>query len=693
MAVDLITQSIDYKGTNYPISRKSPEADRTYRGKKILGEKTSGSIYVDDAWEQMPEIKDALKKKTGQMQVPQKRMEDVSYGLVFEELQRQINKHKKLKTVRSKYKDNREKEIVGSDSMTNFYRILKALERDVDHAKDRPKGASLQLERGQIDADSTEQEIYQDEFYKKPIIRDWIDRRLTRGTTGKPDKAERKTSPPALWKFLQISNLATPEDLYEMTPDELIGEDKISGSLGEWRKKYRVNTIIKNITNNQFGLFETKAREKSQIKDLPINTNLPSFKVEWITPQDVEYKPKGWKKGDDKVKYTAKEFIDKIETEYQGTMGRTSWYNVAKAIRGFTKADYGSLPSESPLAQTVKEWAGHYKDKHLKGDLTEGQIRKFADCLRDKNHDAYFFFLLALELGMRKKEAFTLTANPPKSAERGSGVQLNTTFTTKDETFYDIQIITWKTRWIGVYTHLEICASQEVNKLIKERLDEIAKGEKIDKSSDIHSLVGEDNKYYPVHFLESEDPKQKAKQKENMDKLYADIKQCFLDIGETDPYFQEHPFHAFRHIFAQYQLAISDWDYASVAEMGHWSTLNVLKDSYGKKPRDTSFAEKIERQRLGMKNPIKETAERITKEVIKTKEQKEQVAEIESQTEREEYKNMAWVKANAIEFFNMVNDGTIDEKLLPVSQQSYLAKIRNNEIKIKTESNEDDKDE
>ena len=72
---------------------------------------------------------------------------------------------------------------------------------------------------------------------------------------------------------------------------------------------------------------------------------------------------------------------------------------------------------------------------------------------------------------------------------------------------------------------------------------------------------------------------------------------------------------------------------------------------------------------------------------------REQIAEIDSQTEREEYKNMAWVKANAIEFFNMVNDGTIDEKLLPVSQQNYLAKIRNNEIKIRTESEEDDKDE
>ena len=50
-------------------------------------------------------------------------------------------------------------------------------------------------------------------------------------------------------------------------------------------------------------------------------------------------------------------------------------------------------------------------------------------------------------------------------------------------------------------------------------------------------------------------------------------------------YFYRKPMHALRHIFAQYWLDITEWNYGDVAKLGHWKTISELEASYGEMPR------------------------------------------------------------------------------------------------------------
>ena len=48
----------------------------------------------------------------------------------------------------------------------------------------------------------------------------------------------------------------------------------------------------------------------------------------------------------------------------------------------------------------------------------------------------------------------------------------------------------------------------------------------------------------------------------------------------------EMPLHSLRHVFAQYWLHKSDWNFTFVAQLGHWKTEKELKDSYGGMDQD-----------------------------------------------------------------------------------------------------------
>ena len=123
---------------------------------------------------------------------------------------------------------------------------------------------------------------------------------------------------------------------------------------------------------------------------------------------------------------------------------------------------------------------------------------------------------------------------------------------------------------------------------------------------------------------------------------------------------------------------MSNWDYASVADMGHWNTLNVLKDSYGEKDDNTRYMEKIERMKLGMKNPIKLTAEQIKNKA--TPEQREYFGERGLEDELSEFQNMPYVKTHDKRFMELIENGTIDLATMPKPQQTFYAELREGEI-------------
>jgi biotin operon repressor len=57
-----------------------------------------------------------------------------------------------------------------------------------------------------------------------------------------------------------------------------------------------------------------------------------------------------------------------------------------------------------------------------------------------------------------------------------------------------------------------------------------------------------------------------------------------LGVLEQEPYFDNKPVHALRHIGAHYWLGLTNYNYALVAEIGGWKTIDILKDCYGKMP-------------------------------------------------------------------------------------------------------------
>ena len=66
------------------------------------------------------------------------------------------------------------------------------------------------------------------------------------------------------------------------------------------------------------------------------------------------------------------------------------------------------------------------------------------------------------------------------------------------------------------------------------------------------------------------------------DKLMAILRNCYKVSGLKDDYFYEHTLHSLRHMFAQYWLELSDYNYSFVAKIGHWKTESVVKNVYGK---------------------------------------------------------------------------------------------------------------
>ena len=149
-------------------------------------------------------------------------------------------------------------------------------------------------------------------------------------------------------------------------------------------------------------------------------------------------------------------------------------------------------PADSVLAQSVKEFEGKYAD--LKATPQEVQLIK--ECLMDEegfekvkneilsrkefkgkkitmsHKDAYFMFLLSLQIGFRANEALTISTRV-FSDDRESGIKPKIW---QGKTSYQIQILTRKSAWVGQYTHKVLILDDECNKLIAERLQQVKDG-------------------------------------------------------------------------------------------------------------------------------------------------------------------------------------------------------------------------
>ena len=239
--------------------------------------------------------------------------------------------------------------------------------------------------------------------------------------------------------------------------------------------------------------------------------------------------------------------------------------------------------------KTGENYTSYSKKRLEKGNNspTAFTFEKFLE----RKKDAYFIFLLALEMGFRAEEFFTISTKTvgdqdPRDEDAQSGVKPTET----GDQFY-VTIRTRKSDWIGMRVHKVLVQDEETNGLIRHRLEDIQKNIGVAKSYRIgkedikniknaHSLIGFDNEYTNVGTLQDKKPKTNKVMTDNRSELKEIFRQCYYYSKLFEDYFTERPFHSLRHIFAQYWMIKSNYDYDFIATLGHWKTLSVLKSSY-----------------------------------------------------------------------------------------------------------------
>ncbi len=78
-----------------------------------------------------------------------------------------------------------------------------------------------------------------------------------------------------------------------------------------------------------------------------------------------------------------------------------------------------------------------------------------------------------------------------------------------------------------------------------------------------------------------------------------------FEIPNMESYWMKHPLHSIRHVFAQNLLERSKWNFGQVAILGHWKTIDELKNSYGGIPKKQFVTElQIMQNRVDMGDGI-----------------------------------------------------------------------------------------
>lgn len=383
----------------------------------------------------------------------------------------------------------------------------------------------------------------------------------------------------------------------------------------------------------------------------------------------------------------------------EGSLARgqnNTFYNFVGVLRQFLETHgvaFGKVPEDSDWSQIVN--VPRSAEIHLKVQQIEkmfeildkgrktGEIEvtdyhtyqlpkdkpeKFASIEEAKSywHDAYFYFLLSLELGFRSQEAFTIIAR------KLTKVDAETDKSAKSGVFYfengdiKVQIYTRKTeRGVkGQKIHGGFIVTPETKKLIRERVDQVEAGmasslkpkelkEKYgvvksfnDRPYEENSLIGVSGRYTTLGTMDKPATLTKLDREMgdlvtvkavtgNRDKLMAIFRNCYHEAGCEDDYWYNHTLHSLRHVFAQYWLDLSDFNYSFVAELGHWKTERMVKDVYGK-PLSSRVIQRMRDYATidGKLDPMAKLRKRAEEEAKQpSQEEKQAIAELGGETE------------------------------------------------------------
>ena len=400
------------------------------------------------------------------------------------------------------------------------------------------------------------------------------------------------------------------------------------------REAFMKDDLIKNWMKSQSGIGNKADSSKKQF----INNLYKALRIMELNPTDFADKEGGSQKErfdraadrmqvvrdfanapialDPTVKVKGKEVPRMKKKSKMWDGGDAMYYSFVMPVRSFLK-DQGGLTmqkitdKEHNLAASV---VGHGKHADVKADFS--QIDELKKCVKEKNEDVYMLVLLGLATGLRKIEALTI---PFK----------NVSLEGKDKfgnPIYSVKIFNRKTQHALGYAqqgrkakdeayHLADIYDIDTNLAIQERLKNTKEG----------LLIGSLDKTDPNNFIRPDQIESTGKDEQIQDDNTAIKKiltnpliECYKEIKLIPPneereeekiikgdkiittgkmvpkfesgydernYFYRKPMHALRHIFAQFWLDITEWNYGDVAKLGHWKTISELEASYGEMPR------------------------------------------------------------------------------------------------------------
>ena len=332
--------------------------------------------------------------------------------------------------------------------------------------------------------------------------------------------------------------------------------------------------------------------------------------------------------------FQSKKYEDKVEQDadksvlMQLTGLKASDLTLEKYIKKTMSDNKKAVFSKSDVPYDIKKNKANDKNNNLTKDFVKFvEDLKFDDLNQNENQDNYLslkktyiryhhynptantwrdaklVYWLGLEFGLRKKEMMTLSSFPTKLQEEffTSSSSDDVTFAKADHgtssglmwnTVTDqmsVQAITWKTRGMGDQGTVTVnpCLHKDSNDLFRKRQNELMKKYPTQLENDEPiNFLGSKDEYLSSDLLYNETAHPTAAQQLKMELLQGCLKHCYASVGKkwkgTQKYFFTHPLHSWRHIFAQYWLYKTDYDYEWVATRGHWTGIEILRKSYGK---------------------------------------------------------------------------------------------------------------
>ena len=279
--------------------------------------------------------------------------------------------------------------------------------------------------------------------------------------------------------------------------------------------------------------------------------------------------------------YTGDEQLDAID-ELMGVVREnvksvSSFYQLRMAVRSWIQYNQIGIPRGSLCPANLSgKTVSHGKSAHVRASKQEiEQANKILESSKSKlpyparRIDTEIFFKFGIETASRELAILTAKISDITGAWGG--------WNSAEQTF---KVFERKLYHVDEHQQLKRVFCPELVRIINAR-----------QKAGETCLMGKQNEY--VHYSQmekesSDDIKQNKAQKKALREINDNLRAVYSQVGGnmTDPYFSKKPSHTLRHVAAQFWLRKSKFDYAFVAILGGWLTIDELKKSYGGMPKD-----------------------------------------------------------------------------------------------------------